>query len=107
MCSQLRGAPERGSQGAAGKMVRGNNHGLHGSYMEKKYMRIYVWKIVEISQNYVGLHIYIYIHMNPIIYGISPSYMAYTWVRNHCTRKHAVRYAMAINQASFLGYIKA
>ena len=44
--------------------------------------------------------------MNPIIYGISPSYMAYTWVRNHCTRKHAVRYAMAINQASFLGYIK-
>ena len=27
----------------------------------KKYMRIYVWKIVEISQNYVGLHIYIYI----------------------------------------------
>lgn len=58
-------------------------------------MRIYVWKFVEISRNDVGLHIYIYI-CKLIIYGISPLYMAYTWVRNHCTRKHAVRYAMAL-----------
>ena len=72
MCSQLRGAPERGSQGAAGKMVRGNNHGLHGSYMEKKYAYICVENCGNISK--ICWFIYIYTYVTQL-------YMEYP----HCT----------------------
>ena len=75
MCSQLRGAPERGSQGAAGKMVRGNNHGLHGSYMEKNicvYMCGKLWKYLKIMLVYIYIYTYEpnYIWNIPIVHGL-------------------------------------